>query len=178
MGCRASDKTGQWCSGLPTTATAGSNKHLGDRVTFVPNNLANIPPYTGELQRRGIEVVYHPYAKKVRDYLILHGSEFDVVMLSRCQFACKHIADVRLYAPQSRIIFDTVDLHFLREAGEARVTGDPEMQRKAQQTQQMEHELIEQSDETWIVSSSELRLLRAKWPHKSIQLVSNIVDVP
>jgi len=151
---------------------------LGHRVTFVPDNLANIPPYTGELQRRGIEVVYHPYAKKVRDYLILHGSEFDVVMLSRCQFACKHIADVRLYAPQSRIIFDTVDLHFLREAGEARVTGDPEMQRKAQQTQQMEHELIEQSDETWIVSSSELRLLRAKWPHKSIQLVSNIVDVP
>jgi glycosyltransferase involved in cell wall biosynthesis len=66
----------------------------------------------------------------------------------------------------------------MREAGEARVTNDPEVERKAQETQQMEYELIEQSDETWTVSSSELRLLQANWPEKSIQVVSNIVDVP
>jgi GT2 family glycosyltransferase/glycosyltransferase involved in cell wall biosynthesis len=150
---------------------------LGHRVTFIPDNLANIPPYTAELQKRGIEVVYHPYIKKVRDYLISRGSEFDAVILSRCQFAQKHIADVRHYAPQARIIFDTVDLHFVREAGEARITGDPEMQRKAQATQQLEYDLIGKADETWSVSSSELRLLKARWPHKSIQVVSNIVDV-
>jgi len=69
---------------------------LGHRVTFIPDNLADIPPYTAALQKRGIEVVHHPYVKKVRDYLIAHGSEFDVVVLSRCQFARKHIADVRL----------------------------------------------------------------------------------
>ena len=152
--------------------------HLGHRVTFIPDNLANIFPYAAELQKRGIEVVYHPYVKKVRDYLMSHGSEFDVVILSRCQFARKHIAEVRQYAPQSRIIFDTVDLHFVREVGEARVTGDPDLQRKAQTTQQLEYELIDQSDETWVVSSSELRLLKDTWPHKSVQVVSNIVDVP
>jgi GT2 family glycosyltransferase/glycosyltransferase involved in cell wall biosynthesis len=151
---------------------------LGHRVTFIPDNLAKISPYAEELQKRGIEVIYHPYARKVRDYLIAHGSELDVAVLSRCQFARKHIADVRLYAPQSRIIFDTVDLHFLREAGEAQVTGDPEAQHKAQETQQLEYELIDQSDETWTVSTSELRLLQTKWPGKSIQVVSNIVDVP
>jgi glycosyltransferase involved in cell wall biosynthesis len=150
---------------------------LGHRVTFLPDNLADMPPYTGELQKRGIQVVHHPYIKKVRDYLIAHGSEFDVVVLSRCQFARKHVADVRAYAPQSRIIFDTVDLHFLREESEARITGDPEVERKAAETQQREYELIQQSDETWVVSSTEQRLLQDKWPHKSIQLVSNIVDV-
>ena len=151
---------------------------LGHRVVFIPDHLADIPPYTGELQKRGIEVIHHPYVKKVRDYLISHGSEFDAVVLSRCQFARKHIADVRLYAPQSRIIFDTVDLHFLREEGEARLTGDPEVQRKARETRQREHDLIDRSDETWVVSSTEQRLLHKKWPDKSIQLVSNIVDVP
>ncbi len=151
---------------------------LGHRVTFIPDNLAKISPYAEELQKRGIEVIYHPYARKVRDYLIAHGSELDVAVLSRCQFARKHIADVRLYAPQSRIIFDTVDLHFLREAGEARVTGNSEVQRKAEETQKLESELIEHSDETWTVSTSELRLLQEKWPDKSIQVVSNIVDVP
>src|SRR4030095_14535998 len=151
---------------------------LGHRVTFIPDNLADIPPYTGELQKRGIEVVYHPYIKKVRDYLISRGSDFDAVVLSRCDFARKHIADVRLYAPQSRIIFDTVDLHFLREESEARMTRDPEVERKSQETRQREYELIDQSDETWVVSSTEQQLLQEKWPDKSIQLVSNIVDVP
>ena len=153
-------------------------RQLGHCVTFIPDNLAKVMPYTGELQKRGIEVVYHPYVKKLSDYLISHGSSFDAVVLSRCDFARKHIADVRLHAPQSRIIFDTVDLHFLREDSEARLTGDPEARRKAQEKERLEHELIEQADETWVVSSLEQQLLQKKQPNKSIQVVSNIVDIP
>jgi len=88
------------------------------------------------------------------------------------------MTDVRLYAPLSRIIFDTVDLHFLREEREAHLTGDPEILQKAKKTKQCEYELIDQSDETWVVSSVEQRLLQDQRPDKSIQLVSNIVDVP
>ena len=153
-------------------------RRLGHRVTFIPDNLAKTHPYTSELQKRGIEVVYHPYIKKVRDYLVSHGTDFDAVVLSRCDFAHKHIADVRLHAPRSRIIFDTVDLHHLREDGEARLTGDPEVRRKAQEKEELEYELIKQADETWVVSPVEQRLLQEKWPGKSIQLVSNIVDIP
>jgi O-antigen biosynthesis protein len=151
---------------------------LGHRVTFIAANLANEPPYAGHLQKRGIQVVYHPYVRRARDYLASHGSDFDVVVLSRCDFAHKYIADVRLYAPQSRIIFDTVDLHYVREGGEAQLTGDLEVARSAQKKQALEHQLIEQADETWVVSPVEQRLLQEKWPDKSIQLVSNIVDVP
>ena len=151
---------------------------LGHRVTFIPDNLSKSQPYARELQKRGIEVVYHPYVKKVRDYLAAHGSSFDAVVLSRCDFACKHIGDVRLHTPQSRVIFDTVDLHYLREDSEARLTRDPEVRRKAEEKRRLEHELINQADETWVVSPVEQQLLHKKWPHKSIQLVSNIVDVP
>jgi glycosyltransferase involved in cell wall biosynthesis len=152
-------------------------RQLGHRITFIPDNLANTSPYTGELQKHGIEVVYHPYVKKVRDYLKSHGSSFDAVVLSRCDFARKHMADVRLHAPQSRIIFDTVDLHYLREAREAQLTQDPEVHRKAQEKQRLEDELINQADETWVVSPVEQQLLQKAWPGKSVQLVSNIVDV-
>src|SRR5438874_13634121 len=119
-------------------------RRLGHRVTFIPDNLADIPPYTGELQKRGIEVVYHPYIKKVRDYLISHGSEFDAVVLSRCDFARKHIGDTRLYAPRSRIIFDTVDLHFVRTEREAQITSDSETREKARQKEQLEYDLLDQ----------------------------------
>jgi GT2 family glycosyltransferase/glycosyltransferase involved in cell wall biosynthesis len=153
-------------------------RQLGHRTTFIPDNLAYEPPYTCDVQRRGTKVVYHPYVKKVRDYLLTHGPVFDAVVLSRCDFARKHIADVRLHAPQSRIIFDTVDLHYLREDREARLTRDLDVRRKAQDKEQLEHELIEQADETWVVSPVEQQLLREKWPNKSVQLVSNIVDIP
>jgi GT2 family glycosyltransferase/glycosyltransferase involved in cell wall biosynthesis len=151
---------------------------LGHRITFVPDNLSDVPHYGDELRRRGIKVVHRPYARKVRDYLISHGSEFDVVILSRCDFARKHIADVRLHAPQSRIIFDTVDLHSLRAHREAQITTDPEAREKARQKEEQEYDVICQADETWVTSSVEQKLLQDKWPEKSIQLVSNIVDIP
>jgi len=151
---------------------------LGHRVTFIPDNLADIPLYSRKLQKRGIEVVYHPYIKKVRDYLIANGSKFDAVVLSRCDFARKHIADVRLHAPQSRIIFDTVDLHFVRESRGAELADDLELRQKAQEKRRLEYDLIDQADETWVVSSVEHQILKEKWPAKSIEIVSNIVDVP
>jgi GT2 family glycosyltransferase/glycosyltransferase involved in cell wall biosynthesis len=151
---------------------------LGHRVTFVPDNLADSRHYGDGLRRLGIEVVHRPYVKKVRDYLASHGSEFDVVILSRCDFAHKHIADVLLHAPQSRIIFDTVDLHSVRAHREAQITTDPEAREKARQKQELEYHLICQTDETWVTSSVEQKLLQEKWPEKPIQLVSNIVDIP
>jgi len=151
---------------------------LGHRVTFIPDNLANIPPYGDELQKRGIEIIYHPYFKKVRDYLISYGPEFDAVVLSRCDFARKHIADTRLYAPRSRIIFDTVDLHFVRTDREAQITSNPETREEARQQEELEYDLIDQADETWVVSSVEQKLLREARPDKSIEIVSTIVEVP
>jgi GT2 family glycosyltransferase/glycosyltransferase involved in cell wall biosynthesis len=151
---------------------------LGHCVTFIPDNLANIPPYGDELRKRGIEVVHHPYIKKVRAYLTSHGSNFDAVVLSRCDFARKHIADIRLHAPQSRVIFDTVDLHFLRTIREAEITSDPEIRQRAREKEKLEYELIDQADETWVVSSVEQKLLREARPDKSIEIVPTIVDVP
>ena len=153
-------------------------RRLGHRVTFIPDNLADIPPYGDELRKRGIEVVHHPYIKKVRDYLIAHGSGFDAVVLSRCDFARKHIPNVRQHAPQSRIIFDTVDLHFLRGSREADLTSDPDARQRARDNERLEYELIDQADETWVTSSVEQRLLRAARPNKSIEIVPTIVDVP
>jgi GT2 family glycosyltransferase/glycosyltransferase involved in cell wall biosynthesis len=151
---------------------------LGHRVTFLPDNLTDSAPYSDELRKRGIEVYHHPYCKSVRDYLEKHGFGFDTVILSRCDFARKHIANVRLYAPQSRIIFDTVDLHFLRMNREADLTQDAALRVRAEQMKRQEHELIDEADETWVVSGFEQELLRKERPDKSVEIVPTIVDVP
>ena len=151
---------------------------LGHRVTFIPDNLSGIPAYARELQKRGIEVLRHPYIKSIRQYLETHGQTFDVVILSRCDFARKHIADVRRHAPHSRVIFDTVDLHFLRQDREADLMQDPEIKRMALEKQKVEYDLIDQADETWVVSEFEKEVLSGARPDKSIEVVSNIVDAP
>ena len=71
-----------------------------------------------------------------------------------------------------------IRLIFITSARTAkRVNSGPRDCRKARERQQLEHELIEQADETWVVSPVEQQLLQEKWPSKSVQLVSNIVDV-
>lgn len=114
----------------------------------------------------------------MRDYLSLRGPEFDAVILSRCDFAGKHIADARLYAPRSRIIFDTVDLHFVRTDREAQITSDPETREKARKQEKLEYDLIDQADETWVVSSVEQKLLHEARPNKCIEVVPTIAEVP
>jgi glycosyltransferase involved in cell wall biosynthesis len=114
----------------------------------------------------------------VREYLEQNGTRFDCVILSRCDFARKHIADVRRLAPQSRVIFDTVDLHFLRQEREADLVEDQELKKQAREKRVLEFELIDQADETWVVSPVECEMLRHERPHKSIEVVSNVVDVP
>ena len=152
--------------------------NLKHQVTFIPDNLADISPYGDELRKRGIIFLHHPYIKSIRDYLTTDGAKFDSIILSRCDFARKHIADVRKYAPQSRLIFDTVDLHFLREERQAALTNDPEVRRTADEKKRLEYDLIDQADETWVVSPAERDIIRTARPEKAVEVVSNIVEVP
>jgi O-antigen biosynthesis protein len=151
---------------------------LGHRVTFFPDNLADIPPYGDRLRMQGVEVVHYPYYKSVAQYLEAHGKALDVIVLSRCDFAAKHIAAVRQLASQAFVIFDTVDLHFLRQQREAELLQDEELKERANEKRQLEGDLIDQADQTWVVSPAEQALLRAAHPNRSIEVVSNIVETP
>src|SRR5438067_841017 len=150
---------------------------LGHRVTFIPDNLANIPPYGDDLRKRGIEVVLRPHIKNMTNYIESHGRKYDVMILSRCGTAKKHIAEVRLHAPQSHVIFVTVDLHFLRAARDAELTKKVESRMQAREAQQQEYAVINEADETWVVSVAERELLLQDLPGKQIEVVSNIVDI-
>ena len=68
----------------------------------------------------GVECLYEPFVTNLSDYLQTHGSYFDVVVLRRAPCAIRHFNYVRAYCPNAKIIFDTVDLHFLREERAAR----------------------------------------------------------
>ena len=151
---------------------------LGFKVTFAAANLEAPQPYVTDLQRQGVEVLYRPYVKSLAHHLKARGGEYDLVILSRADTAAKFMAIARRHCPRARLIFDTVDLHFLREGRLADLTGDPHTRALAERRRKEELGLIAQADTTLVVSAVERDLLAREAPTADVRLLSNIHRLP
>ncbi len=89
-------------------------QQLGFKVTFLPDNRLRPSPYTERMQEMGIECLYAPFVGKLEDLLRERSGEFDLIVLSRMEIGQKMLAACRAAAPKTPVVFDTVDLHFLR----------------------------------------------------------------
>lgn len=146
----------------------------GYKVTFGAANLEAPEPYLSELQAKGVECLYRPYVRSLKRYLATQGALYDLVILSRADAAAAVMPHARRYCPNARILYDTVDLHFLREQRLAELTGHRATRRLAEQRRRQELGLIDAADDTLVVSEAELRLLQAERPRARLHLVSNI----
>jgi len=148
--------------------------NLDCKVTFVADNLEYRQPYVTALQQSGIEVQFHPYASSVAMLLGTRGDEFDIVVLSRHYIAAKHIDAVRVFAPQALLVFDTVDLHFLREERLAELNASAMAKRAAESRRTEELALIRKADLTLVVSPVEKEILESLDPDAQVMLLSTI----
>ncbi len=146
----------------------------GAHVVFLPGNRHREEPYAAQLQRLGVEVWYAPFAARPSAWLREHGPRFDAAMVSRYYVASAFLPLLRTQAPQARLIFDTVDLHYLRERRGAEVAGDASLASAAERTRALELAVIAQSDTTLVVSDIERELLRVDAPDARVELLSNL----
>ena len=144
------------------------------KSTFVADNLEHREPYVSALQQRGVEVLFHPYVRSIADLLLTRGREFDVIMLSRHYVAARHIDTVRRAAPHALVVFDTVDLHFLREERLAALDGARGAAFSARSKRNEELALIAKADVTLVVSPVEQEVLRELAPASRVMRVSTI----
>jgi GT2 family glycosyltransferase/glycosyltransferase involved in cell wall biosynthesis len=151
---------------------------LGFKVTFVASNLANVAGYTAALQRRGIEVLHHPYVASLHRYVRQEGNQYDLIIFSRVEVAGELLPVARSWTQRPRLVFDTVDLHHLREERAAQLAGDADLLAQAKQRREHELRLARMADCTWVVSAYEQQLLQAACPAARVRVVSNIHDVP
>jgi GT2 family glycosyltransferase/glycosyltransferase involved in cell wall biosynthesis len=145
---------------------------LHGKATFVADNLEHREPYVGALQQRGVEVLYRPYVTSIASLLAKRGREFDVVVLSRHYVAAKHLDTVRRFAPQARVVFDTVDLHFLRAERQATLVGGAPDASDREREQELD--LVRGADVTLVVSPVERELLGELVPSARVDVLSNI----
>ena len=147
-------------------------------VTFIPDNFLYDDKYTKSLQRMGVQCIYTPYWQSVQDYLRYNGKDFDVIVLSRVVIASKYIALLREYAPQAKIVFNTVDLHFLRQSRTVDVLDQLDSVDEVAKTFRDEILTISQSDLTIVVSPIEENLVRTIMPSAKLAIIPIIREIP
>ena len=136
---------------------------MGYKVSFWPDQLAYDPRYTRILQDLGIETYYGDL--QFDDFIKAHGNALDVVLMSRPATTKKYLHLVKKYST-AKTIFDTVDLHYVRE--QRRLTLE------VQRWRNLEFFLAEEADITLVVSPTEKDILKDQGFAHKIAVVSNI----
>lgn len=154
-------------------------REVGFEVVFVPeSNLLYFGQYTIALQKIGVECLYVPYVSSIENYLRNEGERFDLVFLSRGPIAFKYIDTVRLYAPHAKVIFNTVDLHFLREEREAELNGSKEQHESALRARDQEISVMHKADQTILVSEYEYQIIHDYAPDVKTKVIPIPREIP
>lgn len=149
----------------------------GWHVVFAPDDGRADDRAVCELGALGIELLIRPWVSSLPSWLALHGGDLRAAVLCRHTVADQYATFVRHSAPKARLIFDTVDLHFLREERAAEQSGNGALARQAEKTRRQELALIQSADTTFVVSEYERDMLRRLLPDAHVQLLSNIHEV-
>jgi GT2 family glycosyltransferase len=153
-------------------------KSFGYEVVFVPQNLVQIERYTAMLQTMGVQTLYAPYWMSMQQVFEAWGSRLSHVLLYRAPVANEVYDLARSHAPQAKLIFDTVDLHFLRLEREAELEGSDAKRVAAQDMRTLELDLVQKADATIVLSSFELDLLRKLTPTANLYEIPIVREVP
>ena len=156
------------------SAILGLLREMGWHVTLLPENLFFVAEAVEPLQLQGIEVVYAPYVTKPETFLQERGSEFDLIWLSRVDVAERIIPWIKHYCSSTPIVFDTVDLHYLRLQRQAVLLDDNALMQEANKMRERELNLARQVQVTVVVSPIEQTLLTNEDPALRVEIVSNI----
>jgi O-antigen biosynthesis protein len=145
---------------------------LGYKVTFLPaDNMAKIDPYTGQLQKLGVECWYHPYRGSVEEVFRKAPRPPDLIYLHRFANASKYASMAKRYFPDCRIVYCVADLHFLRLQRQAEI--EPGSISSAQVMQQRGNEILAMQGVDCVIvhSSFEAGQLRELDPALPVQIV-------
>ncbi len=153
-------------------------KNLGFHITFVTLDVTAFEGYTTDLQRLGVECVHLPWIESTQEAIRQYGPKADLIILCRVQVAAPLIDIVKKHAGKAKIVFDTVDLHFLRESRQAALCLSPRMDEKAAKTREDELDVIKKADATMCRSYYEIQVINDILPHARTYHIPVARDLP
>lgn len=156
-------------------------RKLGFEVTFISVVDSHVMDrYVLDLQKKGVQCIYDPYLGSIDAFIKANGKNYDLVFLVRAPFGGKYIDTVRKYSPGAKIVFNTIDLHFLREKREkeiAKKDGSKSLHQEGV-SEADEIRIMKQSDRTIVVSEHEQELLNLLVPNNNSVVIPLTSEIP
>jgi len=149
---------------------------LGYKVTFIPCGLKYEQGYYEMLVESGVDVVCYPRIESVENWLSTNAGDFDVCVMARGPVVWPYLVTIKKFAPNLPLIFNTVDLHYLRELRQAELAGDEKARKSAIDTRDKEFDLIRQCNLTIVLSTEELYVIREVYPEASLAVLPVVFE--
>ena len=152
-------------------------------VVFAYTGRYGLREYVRPLEQFGIMCFYPGYAKAVHSQeldlgaVLLHN-QFAFVFCELYSTAEQYLDIIRQHSPESTVIVDTYDVHFLREARQAEIMGDSALRKKAAQTKTRELNVYCRADLVLTVTEDDRKILLQEMPDLKVAVLPNIHAVP
>lgn len=147
-------------------------------IFFAEHNPMYRGKYTDILQDIGVEVIYNPW-RTLEEYLEKIGSKIEVVVIARIYQLINFKPLIQKYCKNAVIIFNTVDIHFLRESRAAELQDDQQLLSQAQRTKAAELDAINHfADATIVIGSQEKQMLEEDYKCRNVFHIPLMRDIP
>jgi len=146
----------------------------GWQVIFWPHSLEYQEGYTEKLQQLGVLVYYgrHSFEKEIRRI----GPGLDAAWICRPHFAGQYMDSIKRHS-SAKLIYDTVDLHYIRESRRATVENCKGAEQAAKRWKKIELELAETADLVIAISPEEKQILSDEGFTEKLILVPNVHEI-
>jgi glycosyltransferase involved in cell wall biosynthesis len=132
----------------------------------------DLPDRIHKLRRLGITSMIG--RKRAIQHLQLYGDRYHAAIVCYPELMLDYAPLIRAYAPQARLIYDTVDLHGLRFGRAAAMSGDPDVRLKANYYDRVEMVNFLTADAIVAITAPEGEVIRARCPSASVTIIPNI----
>ncbi len=161
-------------------------KEMKFHITFIARNGYMEKYYRPILENMGIEVyAWDPLAMKAAGYIIdskknipyeslLKERKYEYALIEFWHIAEYYLPIIRKYSLETKIIIDTVDIHFVREIREAELKKDGVLKNRAQLNKKREIAIYRNADRLWVVTENDKKAIKDYVGKIPIDIIANI----
>jgi glycosyltransferase involved in cell wall biosynthesis len=153
---------------------------LGYDTMLLPvADLSRADRYVDELRQDGVKLVANGWVATPEEILTRDPTPYDLLVVFRVTNAVGALPDLlRAHSPHAKLVFNTVDLHFLRLEREALLLRSPDKLDESFRVQQMELAAIARADCSILLSPTEQLLIADLLPRAPTYVIPIARDVP
>ncbi|WP_435655327.1 glycosyltransferase [Brucella pituitosa] len=155
-----------------------SFQRIGYQVIFLASNAPEDAHYKTSLEKMGVICVSQNEHQPIDAFFRRISHIVDLCFLSRVDVGGAYIETLKRTFDHAKIIFNTVDLHHIREERQARLAGDRVGINRALATREREYAVIALADASIVVSEEEQKILAYERPGALVEMIPLARDCP